>query len=68
MCISRVISTREIPANQLDQATKTAEELPKPDKDLRSRVNSRKVPGQDPEADKELGKELKYEDDVEKLM
>lgn len=66
--MTRAISSREVSPKQLDQATMTAEESPKPDEDLQSRINSRNVPGQDPEADKELGKQLKYEDDVDKLM
>lgn len=75
MLIQRLFTTRSTrrfgkakdTGSKLDQATMTAEKAPKLSKKLEKRIKDR-VPGKDPEADKVLGKQLKYEDDVDKLM
>lgn len=67
MCMTRTSRRLNHIQKKLDQATQTAEEAPKLNAQVEERIQKR-VPGEDPEADKELGKQLKYEDDVDKLM
>jgi hypothetical protein len=69
ICLTRSISTQKptIDTSNLDHATKSAGESPRPNKDMLRRIRNRRVPGKDPEVDHELGKQLKYEDDVQEL-
>lgn len=69
ICITRSISIRRpaLDPSKLDHATRTAGEFPKPNKDMQRRIRNRRVPGKDPEVDHELGKQLKYEDDIQEL-